>query len=202
MHDPIVVGDLADSVTARISSKSRPTYRPGLELLVRAYGDRSLDDVTLPDLEALRDQMRIAVGEATVRRALARGRPLRSYDPDAHGQGAAENLVRAVRFFFRYAVAAGLLERDPSAQLRAPRRHPAPERPLTERELAEVWTGALLDSSDRELDELLLRFLRRTAARREGCINLCLDHLIIGTRRSGSPRRAGGAAVFRSTGPC
>lgn len=125
--------------------------------------------------------MRREAAEAKVARAQATGRPLMSYDPDAHGRGAAENAVRSLRFYFRYAKSAGYITDDPSLMLEAPSRAQAPERPLTTEELADIWRGALLGSNDLELDELILTLVRHTGARREGCINLCLAHL--NTRR-------------------
>jgi site-specific recombinase XerD len=44
-------------------------------------------------------------------------------------------------------------------------------------ELGEIWRIATTTGRDRLLDELLMTFLRHTAARREGCLNLALDHL-------------------------
>lgn len=187
--------DLFIEVLPSISAKTLPTYRPGLERLVLEYGDRTIGSVRITDLERLRDEVQREVGERKVARARQTGRRLRSYDPDAHGRGAAENLVRAVRKAFRYAETAGYVASSPAAQLQAPRRLPAPERPLTEPELTQVWEGALDGSQDQELDALVLTFLRHTAARREGCLNLCLGNLEFGdpsvwlTEKGGADRR-------------
>ncbi|WP_170856813.1 tyrosine-type recombinase/integrase [Geodermatophilus africanus] len=131
----------------------------------------------LIDLEQHRDSVRREVGATQVRRAEARGRELRSYDPDAHGHGAAENYVRSARFFFRAAVKDGLLDGSPAADLEAPPRPPAPERPLTEDELSELRRIAAGTGKDPDLDVMLLDFLRMTAARREGALNLRRAHL-------------------------
>jgi integrase len=173
----ITISELMEPVLAAISPKSRPTYRTGLRLLEQRLGDRPLDAVRLTDLEALRDETRREVGRRTVERARAHGRRLRSYDPDAHGRGAAENAVRAIRFFFTYARKAEYLSASPADRLQAPRRPPAPERPLTETELAQIWHTATTTGRDPDLDGIVLTFLRHTAARREGAINLALDHL-------------------------
>jgi site-specific recombinase XerD len=108
---------------------------------------------------------------------------LPSYDPDAYGRGAAENFVRATRFFYTRACKAGILAHSPASHLTAPRRSRAPERPLTVEELEQIWLAATTTGDDRELDGLLLTFLRHSAARREGAINLTLDGLN-GQRRS------------------
>lgn len=157
--------------------KSLPTYRIGFRRLVDAHGDTLLSDVTPLDLVVLRDEVRRHVGERRVAEALARGRLLRSGDPDAYGRGAAENFVRAVRFFFRCAVLDGRLEVSPAAGLQAPRRPNAPERPLTDEELAELQFVCAATGDDPELDGLLFEFLRHTACRREGTLNLRVGDL-------------------------
>jgi integrase len=133
--------------------------------------------VRLTDLEYLRERLRSDVGVATVSRAHATGRRLRAYDPDTYGKGAAENFVRGMRFFFHYARKAELLSHSSAVGLQPPRRPRAPERPLTQAELTQIWDVAVNFGKDPELDELLLTFLRHTAARREGCLNLAIDHL-------------------------
>src|SRR4051794_6544433 len=157
--------------------KSLDTYTAGFNRLVRRFGCTPLSAVRLIDLEQQRDAVRREVGEAQVRRAEARDRELRSYDPDAHGHGAAENYVRSARFFFRSAVKDGLLAGSPAAELEAPPRPPAPERPLTEEELIDLRRIAAATGKDPQLDVLLLDFLRHTAARREGALNLRRAHL-------------------------
>jgi site-specific recombinase XerD len=182
-------------VLAAVSPKSRPTYGKGLRALEHSFGDLPLDEVRLTHLTRLRDEMRREVGEAKVNRARRTGRQLRAYDPDAHGKGAAENTVRALRFFFRYAHDAGLIQVSPALGLQAPRRPPAPERALEEHELTAIWIAGVGTSRDPELDELLLSTLRHTAARREGTINLCLGHLDLAeraislTEKNGETRR-------------
>ena len=158
--------------TAACPRKSLPTYSIGFRRLVDAHGDAMLDDVTPLDLTVVRDEVRRQVGERRVAQAHVRGRLLRSSDPDAYGRGAAENFVRAARFFFRCAVLDGRLEVSPAADLQAPRRANAPERPLTDEELAEVQFVCVATGDDPELDGLLFEFLRHTACRREGSLNL------------------------------
>lgn len=171
------VRQIAPEVLRSVPPKSLPTYGKGLRLLVAELGDLDVAAVRLPHLEALRDTIRRTAGQQVVEKALRTGRPLRAYDPDAHGQGAAENYVRAARLFFRYAVSSGHLAASPALELRAPARLPAPERALTSEELGEIWTVATTTGRDPRLDGLLLTFLRHTAARREGVLNLAIDHL-------------------------
>jgi site-specific recombinase XerD len=157
--------------------KSLPTYGAGFDRLASRFGTTPLSAVRPVDLAQQRDGVHREVGAARVRRAEVRGRELRSYDPDAHGHGAAENYVRSARFFFRAAVNDGLLDGSPAADLEAPPRPPAPERPLTEQELTDLRRVAGETGKDPELDVLLLDFLRQTAARREGALNLRRAHL-------------------------
>lgn len=163
--------------------RSRPTYQIGFRRLVEAFGDRHLPDVTPMDLQALRDQVRLDVGTQKVAKARSTGRRLRSYDPDAHGKGAAENFVRSARFFFRVAQDCNLITVSPAANLKPPKRPQAPERPLTPSELADLYDVATRTGDDPPLDRLIVLLLRHTACRREGVINLTLDALDPARRR-------------------
>lgn len=155
-------------------AKSRDTYNAGYQRLGKTYGPLRLAAVRLPDLQLLRDRTRFEVGQARVQAARQSGRRLASYDPDAHGHGAAENLVRATRRFFRNAVDDGLLESSPAAGLNAPRRPMPPERALTSAELAVLYRVASQTGDDPELDTRVVTFLRHTGCRREGALNLTL----------------------------
>jgi site-specific recombinase XerD len=176
---PVLVADLHARVLDLCPRKSLPTYRAGFERLIQRFGSFPLDGVQLTDLEKQRDDVREEVGRKRVADAIARGKHLRSYDPDAHGHGAAENYVRSVRFFFRVTVKEDLLSRSPAQELTAPPRPDAPERALTESELEDLRRIAETTGRDPELDLLILDFLRHTAARREGVLNLYLTHLHI-----------------------
>lgn len=173
----ISVREFAPEVIAAIGPASRRAYLAGVKRLVTDYGDRDLGTIRLADLRATRQAVIRESGQRTVERAREKGRRLRSYDPDAHGQGAGENFVRATRFFFRLAVAAELIDKSPADELEAPRRRAAPERPLTSEELGAIWEVVTGTGDDPELDGLLILFIRHTAARREGCLNLAVDHL-------------------------
>lgn len=178
----MTVDELLPAVTAAVSRSSRRTYQSGFRRLAADLGDQDLTRVRLADLQRLRDEIQRAAGERTVARAVRTGRALRSYDPDAYGKGAAGNFVSSAKFFFAYATAAGLVPQSPAAALTAPRRPPAPERPLEETELHDLWAVATTTGKDPVLDGHLLRFIRHTAARREGCLNLTLGQLNLGRR--------------------
>lgn len=173
----MLVRDLMPRVVALCPAKSLPTYQAGFRRLEEAFGDEKVAQVTALDLEALRNSVQREVGSRQVASARHRGRALRSYDPDAHGRGAAENLVRSMRFFFRVAVNDGIIPHSPALRVSVPRRPPAPERPLTTDELDDVFRVATTTGDDPALDRLLVLFLRHTACRREGCLNLVRNGL-------------------------
>ena len=168
---PTVLDYVAVAVE-RCSAKTLPSYGVHFRRLADSVGHKRLDEVTVDDIETLRNTTRERAAAAKLKRAERAGRPLRSSDPDAYGYGAAENCVRACRFFFRVAVKQGLLHRNPAMDVAVPKRPPAPERPLTEDELEEFAFVANTTGNDPELDGLLFEFHRKTAARREGGVNL------------------------------
>lgn len=179
----VTVSQAMPAVVAAVHPPSLRTYASGLRLLEARFGDREVADVSVLELRAMRDDIERETGEHIVNRALAHGRELRSYDPQSFGQGAAANFVMAVRFFFRYAVDAKWLDASPAVSLETPDRHPTLRRPLLPEELEEIWRVATTTGMDPELDEHLLMFLRHTAARREGCINLRVGHVQPGRGR-------------------
>jgi site-specific recombinase XerD len=176
---PTTVADIYDDVVAACPPKSLPTYKRHFKRLVGTYGHLPLKEVTTADLNKLRDTTIKEVGLAKVARAKATGRPLRSYVPSAHGQGAGENAVRAFRFYFKYALDARLggLSGSPAATVKVPKRRKPPERPLEERELEEVALAWCCTGNDPELDTLMFEFHRKTACRRIGGLELRLGNL-------------------------
>jgi site-specific recombinase XerC len=166
------VAEFAPVAIERCGPKSRPTYSVHIHRLVDAHGDRRLDEITTDDLAELRDRIRSDVADAKIARAAATGRLLVSADPDAHGHGAAENFVRAMRFTFKLAVDRRLISHSPATGVKVPTRPPAPERPLTSDELQDFAVVACTTGNDPELDGDLFEFHRKTAARREGALNL------------------------------
>jgi site-specific recombinase XerD len=153
------------------------TYGAGLTLLDERLGPRELSTVRLSELVTLRDDVHSQSGTRLVERAKTAGRLLRSYDPRAHGAGAAANYVSAVRFVFDTAYKDGVIDRSPASDLHPPRHLANERRPLRSDELAQIWSVAVSTGMDTELDGHLLRFLRHTAARRGGCLNLVIGQL-------------------------
>lgn len=173
----VTVGGLMPVVLDALPRRSARTYRPGLRFLQEHMSATRIDRVTAVQLRHLRDELHVASGQHTVQRAQDSGRALRTYDAGAFGQGAAENFVTAIRFFFRYAVDAGLLEKSPADAVTVPRRHPSLRRPLTSEELTQIWDVAVGTGMDPELDAMILTVLRHTACRRSGLLGLALTHL-------------------------
>jgi len=173
---PTIAEFLEDAI-AVCSSKSLPTYQPHYNDIVAAHGDRRLSDVTANDLAKLRDARMLRAATIKVERAQRNGRPLRSYELDAHGQGAGENAVRAYRSFFRAALLAGHIQSNVAMNVKVPKRLPAPERPLDVAELDEIALIWCTSGNDPDLDALLFEFHRKTASRREGALNLRLSGL-------------------------
>ncbi len=168
----LTLAEFAPAALERCSPKTRPCYATPIRRMVDALGERRLDQITTDDLAELRDRIRADVADAKVARAARTGRLLVSGDPDAHGHGAAENFVRAARFLFKLAVDRRLITHSPAAAVKVPTRPPAPERPLTPCELEEFALVACTTGNDPLLDGLIFEFHRKTAARREGALNL------------------------------
>lgn len=137
------VADFAPEVTEACSAKSLPTYKPHFRRLVEAHGDLRLDEVTPAHLEALRDRVITKAGTDKINRALATGRPLLSYELDAHAHGAGENSVRAMRFSFEHARKQRITRDNPAMGIRTdspthrrPLRGHRGQRPLRDRRAA------------------------------------------------------------------
>lgn len=168
---------LAPDVVEKCAVKSLPTYNRHFENLVARFGDLPVTAVTANQLCALRDDTIATAAREKAERAVRTGRELRTYEQDAHGRGAGENAVRAFRFFFEYALNEGAVAKNVAMNVKPPKRLHAPERPLVPWELEEVATVWCTTGNDPELDTFLFEFHRKTAARREGGLNLRLGAL-------------------------
>lgn len=171
------VRDYLPQVQDACPAPSRATYGTHFRRLAETHGDKRLDQVTTADLNSQRDQIILTAGTKKVTKAIEKGRALHSYETDAHGRSAGESFVRATRFFFRLAVDAELIRTNPAAAVKVPARLPNRRRPLLAHELDEVAVAWCTTGHDPELDCLLFEFHRKTAARREGGLNLCLGNL-------------------------
>lgn len=160
---PTVAAYLPAVVGASTPGKAG-TYGTYWDRLAVAFGDRRLDAVRPSDLSALVQEVR----RSAVKRANARG-----------GVGAAENCVAALRAFFAFAVADGLLSESPAAEgkLEKPRRPASRRRPLTDAEMVQLFEVARTTGNDPALDALIMRLHTETGCRRGGALALRLRDL-------------------------
>lgn len=152
-----LIRDFAPEAAGVLTGRTLDTYRHHFARLVKEFGERRLDEVTLLDLE----RAAVEVRADAIERAATR-----------HGYGAQESFINATRFIFLCAVKAGHLRDNPAAGLARPRRRRSPRRALSAEELASVFNAVLSTSRDPALDLLILAFACETACRREGILNL------------------------------
>jgi integrase len=146
-------------VAAAVSDGSRRAYGSYWNRVVKAWGDRRIDEPRPSEIEQLRNQVQANV----VPRRNARG-----------GRSAAEGLVAALRCLYRRAVADGYLDAadNPALKVDKPRRLPSTRRAIGDARLAEICAVAASTGDDPALDSLLLRLHIETACRRGGALAL------------------------------
>jgi site-specific recombinase XerD len=166
------VAAYAPTVLEAIPAKSCPTYRSHIVRFAEQFADRRLDEVTPREMADFATAARARAAEKRMAMAAKKKKALRQSDVDALGRGAEENCVRALRFFYKTAEMDDLMRHNPARKVPVPKRLPAPERPLTAAELEEFALVACTTGNDTELDGWLFEFHRKTAARREGGLNL------------------------------
>lgn len=153
------VSEYMPIVRAAASEGQQARYALHWTRALAAFGERHLDEVKVTDILALQRQ----ASREAVRRSNQRG-----------GRHAGENAVRAMRLFFRLAIADGWLPRgtNPGREVELPRRLPNVRRALTPNEVRLINEVALATSRDPILDSLLLRLHTETACRRGGALRL------------------------------
>lgn len=134
---------------------SRSTYKTNFRRLSERFGEKPLDLVTTNELKDL--------GKAVFALSIRNG---------GIGIGAQSSFVHSARFYYRIAIADGVLRDNPAQGLELPRRRRRVRRALTEAELTAVYETVLDTSRDPTLDMLLLDFHRETGARRGGAVAL------------------------------
>lgn len=156
-----------------------PRLESGEVVVRRGFGDRRLDEVLPADVQVMARWVRAnarAKAVETDRDRTAAGRALTRVT----GVGAEANFVAATRCLYTAAQLNGLVSEgcSPAAKVvKPPRQGNRTRRPLTDRELGEVWTTCTMTGNDPRLDGLVLRLQLETASRQEGCINLKLRDL-------------------------
>lgn len=165
VDDGVRVRDVAEAQLAALPTDHR--YVKSLRRLIAWAGDLEASAVRPDDIAAW---ARRAADEALA-------------DPKArHGVGAAEALVLAARAAFAAAASSGLVRRNPAADVELPRRPASRRAALSCEELRQVHLCALAHSRDPELDDLVFQFLRETACRRRGILQLRPTDLAPATR--------------------
>jgi integrase len=146
-------------VAAAVSAGTRRAYGSYWNRVVRAWGERRIDEPLPSEIEQLRAQVQADV----VARRNARG-----------GRSAAEHLVAALRCLYRRAVADGYVEAadNPAAKVAKPRRLPSTRRAIGDARLTEINEVAASTGDDPALDTLLIRLHTETACRRGGALAL------------------------------
>lgn len=117
------VAEYVATVTASFSKGTAATYKSYWGLLVDRLGDHPIGSVGVDDCEPV------------VVDAVERARRNR---PGSDGRSARENCIGALRALFARAERAGLVARNPAADLEKPRRLPNRRRALEDDELREV----------------------------------------------------------------
>jgi integrase len=151
-------------VLAAASPSQQQRYGVHWTRAVAAFGDCRIDQVTPSDIVVLQ---RLATRQAHVRSTTSKGRY------------AGESAVRAMRMFFRLAIADGLVRpgANPAMKVELPRRLPNVRRALTPKEMASINHIVVTTGRDVALDSLLLRLHTETACRRSGALGLRLADL-------------------------
>lgn len=158
------VAEYMPQVRAAASNWQLKAYQAHWRRAEVNLADRRLDQVTVTDVLILQRQ---GTREAKLR-SNTRG-----------GRYAGESAVRAMRTFFRMAIADGLLPRgwNPAWEVKVPRRLPSTRRALRSKELLAINHVVVTTGRDVPLDSLLLRLHSETACRRSGALSLRLADL-------------------------
>lgn len=151
--------EIIPAVRATLEAGTRGTYGTHLNHLEQQWGDRRLDHVTKPELDAMAHTIR---STARTNRA-SRG-----------GISAVEHFISTVRCIYRYAEDRGWIRPsdNPARQLTFPTRRKSHRYAIPSDQLAEICQVAATTGNDPDLDSLLLRLHLETACRRSGALAL------------------------------
>ncbi|MGW6729596.1 tyrosine-type recombinase/integrase [Nocardia sp. NPDC055029] len=150
-------------IISTVSAGTLRTYRPYWQRLQDEWGSRRLDDPTSLEMQALVERIRAAA----VHRRNSRD-----------GRSAAEHMVSALRYLYRYAASDGYVRTSNAAtELTKPRRLPSPRGAIATDRLRDVIEVITTTGDDTELDTLLLRLHLETACRTGSALAIRPDDL-------------------------
>lgn len=149
--------ELHDSVAIDLTPSQRKNYGRALRQWIEKHGDAPVNAITPRQIEAFCKKLE--------REARARGKT---------GVYSFEHALDALRWLFTRAVQARDLYDNPAHEIKSPPRPRSGRRALMSSELADIWWVATTTGNDPELDGLILRVHRETAARRISVIRLRL----------------------------
>ncbi|MBE8525761.1 site-specific integrase [Amycolatopsis sp. H6(2020)] len=158
------IRDYISQVANAVPAGTRRAYGSYWERVVKAWGDRRIDEPTPLEIRQLAEEVKARV----VIRKNSRG-----------GRSAAEHLIAALRCMYRHAVADQLIAEadNPATRVPKPRRLAGTRRALLYERLAEINDVAAATGNDPELDLLILRLHTETACRRGGALALRVEDL-------------------------
>ncbi|MEV4207806.1 tyrosine-type recombinase/integrase [Nocardia salmonicida] len=142
------------------------TYRPYWQRVQIEWGPRKIDDPNSLEMQALVEQTRV---RAVYRR--------NSRD----GRSAAEHMVGALRYLYRFAASDGYVPTAHAASaLSKPRRLPSPRGSISADRLREVINVVTTTGDDKDLDTLILRLHLETACRTGSALGIRPSDLDVG----------------------
>ncbi|MEV6362179.1 hypothetical protein [Nocardia asteroides] len=143
--------DYIPRIISTVSAGTLRTYRPYWKRPQVEWGSRRLDDPTSLEMQALVERTRAGA----VHRRNSRD-----------GRSAAEHMVSALRYLYRYAASDSYLRTTNAAtELTKPRRLPSPRGAIVADRLGDVIEVITSSGDDPELDTVLLRLHLETACR-------------------------------------
>jgi len=180
---PVVptLSDFLPKVIAAAGPGAHRTYATYWARMNQVWGDRTLDQIAVSDIEALH------------RQTVATARHRRNHRGGRHS---GEHVIAAARAIYSRAIVDGLMHpaASPAHRVPKPRRLPNTRRALTTSELDAINITARTTGNDPILDALLLRLHTETACRRGGALTLRVsdldsDHCLVRLREKGNTTR-------------
>jgi site-specific recombinase XerD len=148
------VNEVVPEVDKLVRAETKRAYKPYWLFLAQEHGDKSLDDIDKPMLEALLLRLEEAPRQS-VKRKNWKG-----------GSGAKRSAVHAWRRMWEYAIDKGFTTKNLAQALRMPKRLPNERRGLTRAEVEMIYEVAASTGDDPTFDCVLLRLLLETGCRR------------------------------------